>query len=63
MSREEWVPFDFFAAVGAETTGGVALEESGDDGLGFGGHVGWELEWIGEDALVHHVDVFVVEGW
>jgi hypothetical protein len=40
----------------------LTLEEAGHDGLGFGGHVGREVEGVGEDALVHCVDVFVVEG-
>ena len=46
-----------------KTSCGITLQEPSHHAACLGRHVWGEVERVGEDALIHGVDVLVVEGW
>jgi hypothetical protein len=59
---EEGVTLDVVRAASAKALLGVALEECGHDATCVGADIGWEVERVREDALIHDVHVLVIEG-
>jgi len=58
---EERVPLDLVTAVITQPPLRVPLQQSGHHTPRFRGDIGREIERVGEDPLVHDVDVLVVE--
>ena len=63
MPRKERMPLDLVRAARAEASRGIALQQTGHDALRLVRDVVREDKRVGEDALVHHVHVLVVERW
>ena len=63
MPREERVPLDLVRAVVAQSPAWVSLQEARHDGLGVVRHIGWEKQWVSQDALIHDIHILVVEWW
>jgi hypothetical protein len=59
--REEGVLLNFLAPVCAEPLGGVTLQQSRHDAPRLRGHIEWEVQGIGQDALIHRVDILIVK--
>jgi hypothetical protein len=61
VAREERVLLDLVRALRAEPPRGVALEEPGHHALRVPADVRREVEKVGQDPLVHHIHILVVE--
>lgn len=63
MSRKERVPLDLVRAIVAQAPRGVTLQEARHEAARLLRDVRREEERIAQDALVHCVDVLIVEWW
>lgn len=59
---EERVVLDFLSPAVAQALVRVALEKTSNETPCFGVHLVWEAKRVTQNALVHRVDVLVVEG-
>lgn len=60
---EERMPLDLLPTICPETLRRIPLQESNHHTARLRRHVRREVEWVGEDALVHRVDILIVERW
>jgi hypothetical protein len=60
---KEWMAFNFLTTVSAQTFRGVPLKETRHYTSRFRRHIGGEVERVLENALVHRVDILVIERW
>ena len=61
--REERHSLDLIRAIGPEPSGGVTLEQCGDEASRIMRHILWESNDIMKNPLVHLVHVLIVERW
>jgi hypothetical protein len=52
---------DLLSSIHTKTSCRIALQQPDHHAPSFGGHIRREVERVGEDALIHRVDILVVE--